>query len=357
MKPVLQSVLDAGGPDGFLLAQVSWVLIIGAGLIFAVVMLLLGFALKRGRSRSGDSGHGPGPSRMPASDAAGRAADGRWLLALGAGIPALLLLALLVFTIIRTGQLAQPSSRVPLRITITAHMWWWEVRYYDASTGREAVLANELQVPAGVPVYLALTSADVIHAFWLPSLAGKVDMVPGRVHGMTLQAERVGVYRGQCAEYCGAQHAQMALHLTAQQPAGFDAWLTRQAAPATATATVTTVAAATAKAAAADATGIAGAGRASIVRGQAAFVAARCTACHSVRGLPQQPQPDAPKAPDLTHIGSRQTIAAGALPMNKGTLAAWIADPQAIKPGARMPSASIDAEAVRDIAAWLESLQ
>ncbi|WP_395408237.1 c-type cytochrome [Pseudoduganella sp. UC29_106] len=216
-----------------------------------------------------------------------------------------------------------------------AHMWWWEARYYDASTGREAVVANELHIPTGVPVYLALTSADVIHTFWLPSLSGKVDMLPERLHGLTLRADRAGDYRGQCAEFCGAQHANMALRLTAQPPSDFANWFARQSRPAAAPPSAS----------------------ARIAQGQRSFVAARCVSCHAVRGLHEQPAPDAPKAPDLTHVGSRSTIAAGALPMNKGTLAAWIADPQAIKPGARMPGATVSAEQVSAIAEWLESLK
>ncbi|HEY1147504.1 MAG TPA: c-type cytochrome, partial [Pseudoduganella sp.] len=252
------------------------------------------------------------------------------LLIAGVAVPGLILLALLGFSTLRASQISAPSSLAPLRITVTAHMWWWEARYYDASSGREAVVANELHIPASVPVYLALTSADVIHTFWLPSLSGKVDMLPGRLHGLTLRADKTGTYRGQCAEFCGAQHANMALHLTVHPAPEFADWFANQATPAAAS---------------------------RIDQGRQAFVQARCVSCHAVRGLDEQPPPDAPKAPDLTHVGSRTTIAAGALPMNRGTLAAWIADPQAIKPGARMPAATVSAEQVEAIADWLESLK
>jgi len=369
MKPVLQSVLDPGGPDAQLLSQLSWILIIGAALVFAVVMALLAFAIARRRSDR---------RRLPLGAPEPPHAR-HWLLIAGAGIPAALLLALLAFSVWQTGLLTAPSSRTPLRITVIAHMWWWEVRYYDASTGLEAVTANELHIPTGTPVYLALTSSDVIHAFWLPSLAGKMDMLPGRMHGLTLRVDSPGVYRGQCAEYCGAQHANMALHLTAQPPDAFAAWLVHQSTPAAAPPDATRTASAAGRvgassqdAAAATARmqlALAGGGPASVgaiaapepapagERGRRAFEAARCTACHSVRGLDAQPGQGAPAAPDLTHIGSRATIAAGTLPMNRAMLAAWIADPQSIKPGARMPSASISAESVNDIAAWLESLK
>jgi cytochrome c oxidase subunit 2 len=347
MKPPLQSVLNPGGPDAQLLSQLSWVLIIGACVVFVTVMALLAYALRHSRRERRSPPHDDRVAR-------------RWLLIGGAGLPAVLLLTLLVFAIWRTGQLTATSSLQPLRIAVTAHMWWWEVRYYDTGSGREAVVANELHIPTGVPVYLALTSADVIHAYWLPSLAGKVDMVPGRLHGLTLRADHPGLYRGQCAEYCGIQHARMALHLTAQEPQAFADWLSRQAAPiASGPATQRNAApAAAAGLAATPAPTVSAASTdAQHGRGRKMFVSARCTSCHSVRGLEEQPAQGAPKAPDLTHIGSRLTLAAGTLPMHRGPLAAWIADPQALKPGARMPSASIDASSVNDIAAWLESLK
>lgn len=327
MKPVLQSVFAPGGPDAQLLAQLSWVLVAGAAVIFLAVMAVLVAAVRhsrlerRQRSRSGVTQ--VDAARNPASRTSKR------LLIAGVAAPGLILLALLAYSTLRASQIATPSSLAPLRITVTAHMWWWEARYYDASSGREAVVANELHIPAGVPVYLALTSADVIHTFWLPSLSGKVDMLPGRLHGLTLRADKTGVCRGQCAEFCGAQHANMALHLTVHSPADFADWFANQSAPATSR----------------------------ITEGRRAFVQARCVSCHAVRGLDEQPAPDAPKAPDLTHVGARTTIAAGALPMNRGMLAAWIADPQAVKPGAHMPAATVSAEQVRAIADWLESLK
>jgi cytochrome c oxidase subunit 2 len=324
MKPVLQSVLAPGGPDAQLLTQLSWILIIGGALIFILVMALVAVAVRHSRRER----------RQRPRSAVDPLATRAWLLGAGVLAPGVMLLALLAFSSWRAGQLTTPSSLAPLRITVIAHMWWWEVRYFDAVSGQQAVTANELHIPVDAPVYFALTSADVIHTFWLPSLSGKVDMVPGRVHGLTLRAARPGLYRGQCAEYCGAQHANMALHLTAHDPQSFAAWLTRQSAPA----------------------GRAASEGARLEQGRRAFVEARCTACHSVRGLPQ-PAQGAPQAPDLTHVGSRQAIAAGALPMNTAMLAAWIADPQAIKPGARMPGASISAESVNAIAAWLESLK
>jgi cytochrome c oxidase subunit 2 len=196
------------------------------------------------------------------------------------------------------------------------------------------VLANEIRLPVGRPAYLALTTGDVIHSFWVPALAGKVDMVPGRVHGLALRADRAGTWRGQCAEFCGTQHAKMALHVVAMPQAGFDAWLAAQARPAAAPAT------------------------AQLARGRQAFLNQRCAACHAVRGVTADRVDGDTAGPDLTHVGSRLYLAAGTLPVHQGTLAGWIADPHGIKPGVRMPAArGLDGDELRALAAWLESLR
>jgi cytochrome c oxidase subunit 2 len=209
-------------------------------------------------------------------------------------------------------------------------MWWWEVRYSDPKTGRDIVLANEIHLPAGRPVYLSLNSNDVIHSFWVPALGGKVDMVPGRQHGMRVQVDRPGRWRGQCAEYCGEQHARMALFVVADAPADFDAWLAAQARPAVQPATPD--------------------GQ----RGRDLFTAQRCSACHTVRGVTAI----ATLGPDLTHIGSRSHLGAATVPNTQATLAAWIANPHAVKPGVRMPaSQDLDAASLQALAAWMETLK
>lgn len=307
--PWYQSVLHPGGPDAAVIAQLFWIVLGGAGLLFIGVMLLLVLSLRR---------HG------------GALRPLRWLLGGGLLLPLVVLSALLVFGTWRGGQLSRPSSQHALKIAVTAKMWWWEVRYDDPVSGSTVVLANEIRIPAGQPVYLGLTSADVIHSFWVPALAGKVDMVPGRLHGMTLRADRPGIYRGQCAEYCGEQHARMALHVVAQAPEEFAAWLAQQARPARTPSSAT------------------------LARGRDAFLAQRCNACHTIRGVADTSR----LGPDLTHVGSRLYLAAGTLANSPGALAAWIADPHGIKPGVRMPAASdLDGAALRALAAYLESLQ
>jgi len=209
-------------------------------------------------------------------------------------------------------------------------MWWWEVRYRDPAGGREIVTANEIHIPVGQAVYVGLNAADVIHSLWVPSLSGKRDMIPGRVTGLTLRADRPGVYRGQCAEFCGAQHANMALHVVALAPDAFRDWLRRQALPARAPQ------------------------GALLERGRAAFLEQRCQACHTIRGVAET----ARLGPDLTHVGSRAHIGAGLLRTHQNTLAGWIADPQAVKPGVFMPAAAgTDGDTLRALAAYLEHLQ
>ena len=316
----LQSVLSPAGKAAQTIAGMSWVLIIGAALIFIGVMALLAWSFR------------------PA--AAKRAVSTRtWIVGGGLIFPALVLLCLMVWSHARTpGWLEKPPPGA-LIVGITAHLWWWEVRYQDPLTGREVTLANELHLPVGRPVWLGLTSRDVIHSFWVPALAGKIDMVPGRVNHLLVEATQAGVYRGQCAEFCGAQHARMALHVVARPKAQFDAWLAAQAKPVVALAT--------------PALAVSGA-TAQLALGQQVFMAQRCNACHTVRGVAEEGR----LGPDLTHVGSRLYLGAGTLRNQPGSIAHWVAETQTIKPGARMPSSTdIEPAQLHALGLWLESLQ
>ncbi|NGZ85819.1 cytochrome c oxidase subunit II [Duganella aceris] len=312
-----QSALHPAGPDAAIIAQLGWILFIGGGVVFVGVMLACALALRQGR---------PVRTRV-------------WIVGAGVLLPLVVLGALLAFGIWRSAQLSQPSSRHTLKVAVIARMWWWEVRYTNPDGGEDIVLANEIRLPVGQPVYLGLSSGDVIHAFWVPALAGKVDMVPGRLHGMTLQADRAGVYRAQCAEYCGEQHARMALHVVAQPPAEFRAWLAAQARPARDVAAADPV----------------------IAQGRRAFAEQRCAACHTIRDASAAAAIEAMPAgiaPDLTHVGSRLYLGAGTLRNQPGALEAWIANPHAVKPGVRMPaSADMDGATLRALAAYLEQLK
>ncbi len=302
-------VLQAAGDAARDIATVSWVLFAGGAAIFAGVMALLAWSLRRG-------GAEPRP-RL-------------WLLGGGVVFPLAVLAALFVWTLRMSPAWKPVPPPGALVVGVQAHMWWWEVRFRDPATGADIVAANELRIPVGRPVYLALTSADVIHSFWAPQLAGKIDMVPGRMHHLLLNATRPGVYRAQCAEFCGEQHARMALEVVALAPSEFDAWLAAQARPATPPSTPRSLA------------------------GRDAFLAQRCNACHTVRGVAQESS----LGPDLTHVGSRLRLAAGALPNTAQGRERWIAHAQQVKAGARMPSYDrLDAETLGAIGEWLGSLQ
>ncbi|WP_426343202.1 cytochrome c oxidase subunit II [Pseudoduganella sp. R-32] len=317
MTPALQSVLSPAGPDAALLSRFGWLLFGSGAVIFLLVAALVLASVTRKREKSWSR---------------------RLVVGGGLLLPVPLLVALMGWSGWQASLLAWPFSGTRIQVTLTAHMWWWEVRYRDTVSGREAVLANELRLPVGERVYLALASADVLHAFWVPALAGKVDMVPGRVHGLTLRAGTVGRYRGQCAEYCGTQHAAMALDVVAVTPQQFEAWLTHQAAPAASSPRAATMQA----------------GEGEIAhRGREVFLAARCNACHTVRGIAEGGK----SGPDLTHLASRRHLAAGALPMNRAGLLGWIVNSQSAKPGARMPPSSLSPDDLQALASWLETLE
>jgi cytochrome c oxidase subunit 2 len=301
------NVLDPAGPVAADTARLAWALFGGAALVLAAVMLLTVWAL-RGRL------HDVSPRRL--------------IIAGGLVLPTVVLLVLLVVTL---RSLPAPAAADALTVAVSGRMWWWEVRYRDpADPAREIVLANELRIPVGREVHLRLTTRDVIHSFWVPPLAGKVDMVPGRVNPLVLRADRPGVFRGPCAEFCGAQHTRMTLTVVAQPAAEFEAWLANEAQPARAPTTAVQE------------------------RGRRAFVERHCVACHTVRGVAEGA---AGSAPDLTHVGARLALGAGTLAMRPGAMRDWIANLQQHKPGAQMPSFDqLDAATLDAIAAYLEHL-
>ena len=279
----------------------------------------------------------------------------RWLTLGGLVFPGVVLSALLAYSLAVGSALADfegkgtlrflldclsPNSRSlvasspaatggALRIEVIAHQWWWEVRYFTDDSG-DFELANELRIPAGRAVDIHLLTHDVIHSFWVPSLAGKVDMIPGRRTRMVLKANEPGEHYGVCAEYCGGQHALMAFRVVVLGEREFAAW----------TASESTDAAFPAD----------DSGR----HGSRIFLDAGCGDCHTVRGT----RATGDKGPDLTHVGSRRTLAAGTLDNHIGTMAAWAVNPQDLKPGSLMPANRTHSGAdMRVLAAWLESLK
>ena len=302
------TMLDPAGIAAHTIAGVAWSLFVGSTLIFSGVMALLVVALRQ---------------RM------GKVNMRWWIVGGGLIFPAVVLAILIGYTVVRSAQLTRPPPADALVVSVTGKMWWWEVRYRRPD-GTDVVLANEIHIPVNRPVVVGLSSADVIHSFWVPQLGGKMDMVPGRTNQLVLQATAPGVFRGQCAEYCGEQHARMAMHVVAHEPADFEVWLAAQAQPARPP--VSPLA----------------------ERGRSAFIAQRCTACHTVRGVSEEGR----LGPDLTHVGSRLHLGAGTLRNDAAAMQRWIAHVQTVKPGARMPSfEERDAASLEAMAAWLDGLK
>jgi len=304
-------ILDPAGPYAWPIATLSWVLLAMGAAVLALVLAALWVALfgcERARARVGGT-------------------KVIWLA--GIALPAVVLSALLFYGLTLTSHLSDRIEGDEMRVRITGEMWWWRVAYLDEAG--EPVLhdANELHIPVGQPVVLELQSADVIHSFWVPRLAGKLDMIPGRRNLMRIQADEPGVYGGQCAEYCGGPHALMGFVVVAHPRAEFErllqARLERSAAPAAEDAPDAVL-----------------------------FQSAGCAACHRIAGTAA----NGAAGPDLTFMGTRQTIGAGILPNNTGTLMGWIANSQAIKPNNRMPSYTmLSAEELRALTAYLEAQQ
>ncbi|MBV9210293.1 MAG: cytochrome c oxidase subunit II [Acidobacteria bacterium] len=221
------------------------------------------------------------------------------------------------------------SEANALTIEVTGHQWWWEVRYVDADASKMFTTANEIHIPVGVPVLVKLKASDVIHSFWVPNLQGKKDLIPGKPAQVWLRADKAGVYRGQCAEFCGMQHTLMAFFVIAEPSEQFYAWRTAQQRTSNAPATATQQ------------------------RGQQVFLTSPCIMCHTIRGT----QAGAAIAPDLTHIASRNTIAAGTLTNRRDELGKWILDSQTVKPGNHMPPNNLSAEDLQALLDYLESLK
>jgi cytochrome c oxidase subunit 2 len=304
----MQSALAPASPAAQDVATLTYVLTAGAIVVLAVVVGLL--------------------VRGVASDA-GSASAGLWVVGGGIVFPGVVLLALLLYTSPMTSAMTRVPGPGALRIDVDGRQWWWEVRY-RMPDGGTVVVANELHIPVGIEVELTVTSPDVIHSFWAPSLAGKLDMVPGHPNRMSMRASRAGVYRAQCAEYCGMQHAQMALLVVAEPRDAFAAWLAAEGAPARAPATP------------------------EAAQGLDVFLANGCGGCHTIRGTAAIGM----LGPDLTHVASRRTLAAGALGNDAQAMRAWLAGGSTVKPGNRMPSyRHLDGAALDAMSAYLSGLR
>lgn len=239
------------------------------------------------------------------------------------------LLVLLTASVVTGRAVGSLRRSDALRVKVTGYQWWWAVQYLNPNPSKLVTTANELHIPVGRPVGIELAAGDVIHSLWIPSLQGKRDLIPGRQTEVWIEADRPGVYRGQCAEFCGAQHAHMALVVVAEPESRFQGWLDAQREPAPAPTT------------------------ASAQRGLEVFESGPCAMCHSIEGT----SAGGHTAPDLTHVASRSTLAAGTLPNTRGYLAGWITDPQHIKAGSNMPATGVSPEDLQSLLDYLETLR
>ncbi|UIJ71013.1 cytochrome c oxidase subunit II [Aurantimonas sp. HBX-1] len=314
--------LETFGPKGNVTATLTWGLLILSIVVVVTISLMVLYATIR---RTGSFAPWKMDRILPVSRPPGGI---RWIFG-GLGVTALILVGFTIWTVDVMADIDRPPSDPVFTIEVTGQQWWWEARYLDGNDpSREFETANELHIPVGKPVRIRLLSPDVIHSFWVPALAGKLDVIPGQVNETWIQADHPGVFRGQCAEYCGEQHAHMALRVFADPPADFQRWWDAQLAIPDAPPEGTLVAA-----------------------GQQRFQL-RCGACHTVRGTLAQGE----MGPDLTHLMSRSSIAAVTLPNTIGHLSGWISDPQQVKPGNHMPNLELSGPELQAIRAYLMTL-
>ncbi|MBK8902570.1 MAG: cytochrome c oxidase subunit II [Anaerolineaceae bacterium] len=305
-------------PQGAAAREINtlWWILFGMGTaVYVLVMAFILFALFRRRNQA-----------TQADDPQKNVVNGRRIIWFGGIIiPAVILVVTYGFTLDVMMDLRLPTNNDRLVIEVTGYQWWWEVVY----PGEDAITANEIYIPAGEEVLFELTSADVIHSFWVPELHGKMDLIPGRTNIWKLEADEPGEYWGLCAEFCGMQHAKMLFVVVAVPREEFDTWLEAQRQPAVAPTSAITQA------------------------GLDIFLEEGCAECHAIRGT----EAAGDLGPDLTHLANRLTLGAGSVTNNRGNLAGWIADPHGIKPGSLMPTSGLSGEQLQSVVAYLESLE
>jgi cytochrome c oxidase subunit 2 len=312
--PALSSILQPLGVHAqhieFVWDAMMWV----CGLAYLIVLVFLLLALLR-RRRDGDEAREE--RRLSTS------------LALWSVFIVLGLFGLTVASFMTDRALVRAAPEPQLSVKITGRQWWWEIEYAHADASQRVRTANELHLPVNAQVHLELASADVVHSFWVPNLHGKRDLIPGRINEIRLSPTQTGVFRGQCAEFCGYQHANMALDVVVESADDFERWRARQlaSAPAPQDSRAQT--------------------------GQRVFMDSACSVCHAISGTPAFGQ----LGPDLTHVASRRSLAAGALANTPENLRRWLANPQQVKPGNHMPLVALDPNQLDTLTAYLGSLQ
>jgi cytochrome c oxidase subunit 2 len=314
MTSYFQSTLQSAGPQAARIEGLWWVFLWILTAVYVVVMAFTVLACLRGRRTTATP---PSERRLTRS------------VAFATGATTVILLVLLVATVSTSRAMAVRDEANALHIKVTGNQWWWKVEYQHPSPDQQFETANEIHVPVGRQVVLLLGSNDVIHSFWVPSLHGKIDLIPTHQNSVRFEVDRPGTYRGQCAEFCGLQHANMRLLVVAEEAAAFESWRQAQLEPGREPT------------------------RPGSARGRDVFVSTACAMCHTIRGT----QAGGKTAPDLTHLASRTTIAAGTLPNTRGHLAGWIVDPQGPKPGNAMPPNMLSASDLQSLLDYLGELR
>jgi cytochrome c oxidase subunit 2 len=318
----LQDSLSPTGPQAGHIYDLWILMLVICSIVFAAIFVAFVIALLRA----------PRSTERTAPDVGAIRSDEPkpfFAVAAALALSAIGLIVLIIASVMTDRALAALPLKDGMVIQVTARQWWWELVYQNEDPSRIFRTANEIHIPVGRPIVLQLQSDDVIHSFWVPNLHGKKDLIPGRTSRMAFRADKPGVYRGQCAEFCGHQHAKMAFLVIAHEPAEYEKWVEAQRQPAREPQSELEK------------------------RGQEVFLRSPCIMCHTIEGTLAQ----ARMAPDLTHLASRMTLAAGTLPNMRGNLGGWILDPQSVKPGSNMPPVSLSASDLHALLAYLGSLQ
>jgi cytochrome c oxidase subunit II len=310
-----QNIFNPAGPAAHSIAWLGWFLFAVCAVVYLLVMLALVWAIARRRRASDD---------LPETEH--RLTR---VVSIAVGVTVITLVVFAVSSVVAGRGLTSPRGAGAITIDAIGHQWWWEFQYRDVSPSEFVTSPNELHIPVGVPIVIKAMSRDVIHSFWIPNLHGKRDLIPGQVTNFWIQADRPGLYRGQCAEFCGHQHANMAFAVVAEPMEKFQTWIQHQRRIAMEPSSEAQT------------------------RGRQVFLESPCAMCHTVRGTTAGSR----VGPELTHIGSRLTLAAGTLPNTSDHLAAWVRDPQAVKPGNRMPSTPLSPDDREALLAYLRSLR
>lgn len=307
-------MLDTHGAGAKIVSQEWWIYLAAGTAVALLITVLLGAVLLRQLLKLRNLSPEPHDTRGV-----------RWILVGGIAMPLVVLVILFGITITDLWALSAPPTKEAVTISVMGYRWWWKVEYPEIGV----TTANQITIPVGQAVRIDLTSNDVIHSFWVPQLHFKRDAFPGKFNSIWLQADEPGIYRGECAEFCGQQHAQMNLMVVALTPERYQEWIAGAQQPAHEPETDLAKA------------------------GKEVFLSNTCIFCHTIKGAPATGH----VGPDLTHLASRQTIAAGALENNTGNLAGWIMDPQHIKPGSLMPPAQLKGQELQALLAYLNQLK